>query len=301
LQVLADGTPLPLKQVVPITADRMKLSPEERALRIPSGYQTLIYNRTAWAITYLRQAKLIASPKRGIVIITDEGKKVVAKNLPEIDMKFLEQYPPYLAFRDRKKTATLKPPDEAATEPKTKQTPDESIEDAYQTLRQALADSILDSIRGCKPEFFEKVVVELLVAMGYGGSIEDAGKSVGHSGDGGIDGVIKEDRLGLDKVVVQAKKYQEEQAVGRPQIQQFIGAMDMAKASEGVFITTSCFSAPAVKSLGDTQKTIVLIDGEQLANYMIDFDIGVTSYKTYTLKRIDNDYYESEDGAERDD
>jgi restriction system protein len=298
LNLLADGKPLSVKQVASLIADALKLSTEERALRIPSGYHTVIYNRTAWAITYLRQAKLIASPKRGIVAITDEGKKVVAKHLAEIDMKFLEQYPAYIAFRERKKgVATLT--DDTELDTKTTQTPDEAIEDAYRSLRQALADSILDSIMSCKPEFFEKLVVELLVAMGYGGSREDAGKSVGQSGDGGIDGVIKEDRLGLDKIVVQAKRYDENQSVGRPKIQEFIGAMDMAKATKGVFITTSTFSQPAIKSLGDTQKTIVLIDGQTLADYMIDFNIGVASYKTYALKRIDGDYFEMDGETEK--
>ena len=297
LDLLSDGKLLPVKQVALMMSDRLKLSDEEKTARIPSGYHTVIYNRTAWAITYLRQARLIDTPKRGVITINDEGRKVLAQKLPGIDMKFLEQYPAYKEFKNRVGTKVKSDEesvnDVAQTDKTQSQTPEESIDQSYQVLRGALVDEILDAIGNCKPEFFERLVVELLVAMGYGGSIEDAGRSVGKSGDGGIDGVIKEDRLGLDKIHIQAKRYDESQSIGGPAIRDFLGAMDIAKANKGVFITTSTFSKQAIETVGKTQKTIVLIDGKQLANYMIDCNVGVSPYgKPYTLKRLDSDYYE---------
>jgi restriction system protein len=299
LQVLAHGNELRVKDITPLVCDKMGISAEDRLIKLQSG-QTRVYDRTAWGITYLRQAKLIDTPKRGIVKINDEGKKVLAQKLDSIDMKFLEQYPGYIAFRNRQGTKTKTKDGDGEGEDGGENghlTPDESIEKAYKAWRQALVDDVLETVINCTPDFFERLVVELLVAMGYGGSIEDAGKAVGKTADGGVDGRIKEDPLGLDEIVVQAKRWKADKQVSRPDIQSFVGSMEGFKAKKGVFITTSTFSQPAIEFVKHLERKVVLIDGSTLANYMIDLDIGVTEYRSYALKKIDSEYYELEDEA----
>jgi len=301
LEVLADGKEIPVRHVTRMMCERFKLSDEERSARIPSKWRTIIGSNTAWAMTYLKQAKLVDNPKWGIYRINIDGRKLLAKKLPEIDMEVLEQYPAFVEFKNRAATKG-KPQNDIVipleqTDKTEIHTPDESIEQSYQMLREALVDEILDRLKVCKDDFFERLVVELLVAMGYGGSIEDAGKTVGKSGDGGVDGRIKEDRLGLDEIVIQAKRWTN--PIGSPQLNAFVGSMDGFKARKGVFITTSTFSQPAIEYASGLEKKLVLIDGQKLAEYMIDFDIGVAPYHTYTLKRIDLDYYELEDNSEK--
>jgi restriction system protein len=263
--------------------------------------QTTIYNRTAWAKKYLKEAKLIDNLKTGIVKINRDGIKVLATKPSRIDVKFLGQFPAYQEFMKRCEKKNIG----ADSDDRDKQeednlleihTPDERIESAYSELREALASDILDVVKKCKPEFFEKLVVELLVAMGYGGSIEDAGKAIGKTADGGIDGRIKEDRFGFDEIVIQAKRW--DKPVSSPDIRDFIGAIDGYKAKKGVFITTSTFSQPARDTAKGSSFKIILIDGVTLVNYMIDWNIGVSISKTYEVKKIDTDYYELESDSE---
>jgi len=224
------------------------------------------------------------------VRITKEGGKVLAENPAGIDVKYLKRYPSFVEFRNASKEAKHT---DANGEDES-ETPDEQLDTAYKKLRAALVDDLLSQVKQSSPAFFERLVVELLVAMGYGGSIEDAGKAVGRTGDGGIDGIIKEDRLGLDAVVVQAKRW-DTNVVGRPDVQAFAGSMEPHRARKGVFITTSSFSSQAEEYVRQIERKIVLIDGPTLASYMIDYGVGVTTYRTFVLKKVDSDYFEELD------
>ena len=286
LQFISDGVEHTLRDAEDDLAAHFHLSPTERAELLPSGQQGIFKNRVGWARTYLKKAALLESPKRGIFRITDRGLKVLQSKPPKIDVKFLEQFPEFIEFRDAAKTDghTIE------AEPQVKTTPEESIELAHQGLREQLAAEILSRVLGCSPTFFEQLVVELLVKMGYGGSRRDAGERIGQTGDGGIDGIIKEDRLGLDTIFIQAKRWQG--TVGRPEIQKFVGALQGQRARKGVFMTTSNYSAEAVDYASRIDTKVVLIDGKQLADLMIDFDVGVAPAATYVVKRIDSDYFE---------
>ncbi|MEI8375519.1 MAG: restriction endonuclease [Planctomycetota bacterium] len=287
LQILGDCQDHVMQEVTKATADKCQLTEQEMQQMLPSGQTTVIANRVGWAKTYLKNAGLLVQPNRGVVRITEDGKNALAENPPRIDMKYLEKYPAFLAFRSKNIT---KPGDDKGVQEVPTQTPEELLENGYQTLREALAAELLEQLMACSSTFFERVVIELLVAMGYGGSIEDAGKAVGKTADGGIDGRIKEDRLGLDEIVIQAKRWTGQ--VGRPDIQAFVGSMEGFRAKKGVFITTSTFSQPAWDYVKMIERKIVLIDGAMLTGLMIDFGIGVTTYRTFVLKRIDSDYFE---------
>jgi restriction system protein len=290
LQLVADGQEYQTRDITKAISDQFGLSEEEQQEMLPSGYTRVIVNRVGWANTYLKEAGLIKSVRRGVIQITEEGKKVLSENPPAINMKYLERFPSYVEWRNRKK-GTKK--DNGGTDEDSikDKTPEELIEESYSELRDALADEILQQVKELTDTFFERLVVQLLVAMGYGGSIEDAGRAVGKSGDGGIDGVIKEDKLGLDVVVIQAKRWTTNQ-VGRPDVQSFAGSMEAYRANKGVFITTSTFSKPAIDYVGQIQRKIVLVDGPTLANLMIDHDIGVASYRRFVLKRLDSDFFD---------
>lgn len=291
LKVLGDGEEHSLHEVIETLADQFALTDEERRELLPSGRQAKLANRIGWARTYMKKAGLLESTGRGKFRINGRGLSVLRENPLEINVKYLEQFPEFLEFRDgstRDANSDLK--DDAADKIKT---PEEILEAGYQNLRGDLALDLLDRIMGCSPEFFEKLVVDLLVAMGYGGSRRDAGEAVGRSGDGGIDGIIKEDKLGLDAVYIQAKRW--EGTVGRPAVQAFAGSLMGNRAGKGVFITTSQFTKEAsdyVKAI--QQPKIVLIGGEQLAQFMIDHDIGVADVATYRVKRVDLDYFGEE-------
>jgi restriction system protein len=287
LKVLSDNNEYAMKVVIEKLSDEFGLTEEERQELIPSGYARVMGNRVSWAKTYLKNAKLLEQPKRGIVKITKEGQQAIKDANDRIDMKFLERYPAYIAFRDK----TTPKSDKKKTEIET-QTPDEAIDAEFKKLTKTLASELLEQVRNNTPEFFERLVVKLLVAMGYGGSLEDAGQAIGKSGDEGIDGIIKEDKLGLDVVVIQAKKYAEDNVVGRPAIQSFAGSMEPHKAKKGVFITTSSFAKTACDYVKQIERKIVLIDGDELAALMIEHDIGVTTYNSFALKRVDLDYFE---------
>jgi restriction system protein len=288
LRFVSDGKEHSLREAEDALADHFKITPAERAELLPSGQQGIFRNRIGWARTYLKKAVLIESPRRGVFKVTDRGLEVLASNPGRVDVKYLERYPEFLEFRDAAKSDQGA---EAAPEPiPTKATPEEAIELAHQGMREQLGQEILTRILSCSPAFFEQLVVELLVKMGYGGSRRDAGERIGQTGDGGIDGIIKEDRLGLDTIFIQAKRWQG--TVGRPEIQKFVGALQGQRAKKGVFITTSAYSADAIEYASRIDTKVVLIDGKQLATLMIDFDVGVAPAASYIVKRIDSDYFE---------
>ena len=264
------------------------LSDSERQELLPSGQQEIFDNRVGWARTYLKKAGLIDSPKRGVFVITEEGLGALKSNPPKINVSFLRRYPKFVEFQTVKKESK----DFEEGEVFAQQTPEESLEYGYQKLRQALAQDLLSKIKSCSPIFFEKLVVELLVKMGYGGSRRDAGQAIGKSGDEGIDGIIKEDKLGLDVIYIQAKKW--EGVVGRPEIMKFVGALQGQHARKGIFITTSYFTEDAIQYARKIDSKIILLDGDELSKLMIDHDIGDARMASYDIKRIDSDYFSEE-------
>lgn len=290
LRYLSDGTEHTLRDAEDSLAEHFKLTPAERAELLPSGQQGIFKNRIGWARTYLKKAALLESPKRGVFKITERGLRTLASNPSRVDVKYLEQFPEFIEFRDASKPENGASAVAVTELPQSKTTPEEAIEVAHQGLREQLAAELLTRILGCTPTFFEQLVVELLVKMGYGGSRRDAGERIGQTGDGGIDGIIKEDRLGLDTIFIQAKRWQG--SVGRPEIQKFVGALQGQRAKKGVFITTSTYTAEAADYATRIDTKVVLIDGKQLAGLMIDFDVGVAPAATYVVKRIDSDYFE---------
>ena len=261
------------------------ISSEDSGVLLKSGRQTVVENRAGWARTYLKKAGLLESQQRARFNITELGLKVLRDKPPEITDRYLMQFPDFQEFQKRHKEE-----EPQTKKPDINKTPLEMLEEGHETLRGNLADDLLSNIAKCSPSFFETLVVELLVTMGYGGSITDAGQTVGKSGDGGIDGIIKEDKLGLDIVYIQAKRW--EGQVGAKEIRNFVGALAGQKANKGVFITTSNFSKEAKSFVQQIQQKVILIDGQQLAQLMIEYDIGVSLEKTYQVKRVDHDYFE---------
>lgn len=292
LETLQDGQERTMREVTDALATRFHLTEEERQEHLPSGPQPLFYNRVAWAKTHLKNAGLIDNTVRGKVSLAEAGRKVLLQKPATINCRFLKQFPRYLKFIGQSPTSEGDGKDETVLEGT--QTPEESLAASYLALRNALADEVLDRVRSCSPAFFERLVVELLVAMGYGGSRTDAGQAVGRSGDGGIDGIIKEDKLGLDVVCIQAKRW--EKTVGRPEVQAFAGSMEGFRARKGVMLTTSAFSKEAQEYVARVERKIVLVDGRQLAQLMIDHDIGVATARAYVVKKLDQDYFEEEVG-----
>ncbi len=289
LQITADRQEHRWRETVDELARRIGLSEADRKVLLPSGRKAMFDNRAGWALTYLKKAGLVGSLGRGRFRITERGIRVLEGNPAEITAKSLDQFPEFLEFRTASGKGA-KHSDQTVAE--AAETPEETLESSYQQLRRELAHELLEQVRRCSPAFFERLVVDLLVAMGYGGSRQDAGQAVGQSGDDGIDGIIKEDKLGLDIVYVQAKRWQD--VVGRPIVQSFAGSLEGQKARKGVLITTSQFSKEAREYVGKIEKKIVLIDGEELAQLMIDHDIGVTPMATYVVKRVDMDYFGEE-------
>jgi restriction system protein len=297
LREFADGAEHVYKNVRERVAAALRLSPEDLAERIPSGKKTRVDDRASWAHVYLKQAGLLKSSRRGVYQITPRGQQVLTSPPDKITMDFLEQFPEYLEFKSRKRAVDGEAPTAATVQAshhgtQTTLTPDEQIRAGYELLRASLAAQLLERVRQASPAFFEQLVVDVLVAMGYGGSHEDAARVVGQSGDGGIDGIIKEDRLGLESIYVQAKRW--EATVGRPTLQQFAAALHGHRARKGVMITTSNFSREAIEYAKTSQITIVLIDGVQLADYMVEFGVGVSDVDTIKLKRLDEDYFGEE-------
>jgi restriction system protein len=290
--VLSDGKEHSMRDTLDRLGNHFQLAEEDRKRLLPSGRQEVFTNRVAWAKTHLRMAGLIEPTGRGVFKITPRGLELLQTARDRIDLRLLRKQPGYLEARDRKRD---KPEgDGEIANADAAQTPEELMEESFEALRESLGREILAKLKSSSPAFFERLVVELLVRMGYGGTRKDAGQAIGKSGYEGIDGIIKEDRLGLDTIYIQAKKW--DQTVGRPEIQKFAGALQGVRARKGIFITTSDFSKEAVEYASRIESKIVLIDGEQLWNLMIDFGIGVSTTATYEVKRIDNDYFSEELG-----
>jgi restriction system protein len=287
LKLTKDGREHSLKDATSALAIEFNLSEVELAEMLPSARKTRFYDRVGWAGTYLRKAGLLESPKRGWFQVTKRGLEILKTPPEKINVNFLEQFDEFLQFRERREKPVESP--EASENGGEHQTPEEAIELAYSRIRQSLADEILQTIKNCSPSFFESLVIDVLVRMGYGGTRKDAGKAIGRSGDGGIDGIINEDRLGLDVIYIQAKKW--ENPVGRPEIQKFAGALQGQRARKGIFITTSTFTKEAQEFASRIESKITLIDGETLSQLMIDYNVGVNLVASYELKRIDSDYF----------
>lgn len=288
LRLAADRTDQSIAQVIENLADQVALSDDERKELLPSGTQVKFDNRVRWARFYLQKAGLLEPIGRGRFRITTRGLEALQGAPGRIDVKFLDRFPEFREFRSAARAESSTPDEPAVAD--SPQTPQEALDTSYQNLRRTLARELLEKVRAVPPRFFEKLVVDLLVAMGYGGSRKDAGQAVGGSGDGGVDGVIKQDPLGLDVVYIQAKRW--EATIGRPEIQGFAGSLDGHRAQKGVFITTSRFSREAEEYVRVIPKKIILIDGERLAQMMIDHGVGVAEIERYTVKRIDLDYFE---------
>lgn len=289
LQLAADDKEHKFSVAVEELADQFSLSEEERSDLLPSGNQAVFNNRVGWARSYLKQARLLETPRRGFFIITQRGRDLLATNPEKINASLLEQYPEFLEFKNKKKEKDTKP---NSVDSYGALTPEDALASAYSQLRESLESEILVTVKEGSPAFFERLVVDLLVKMGYGGNRQDAGKALGKSGDGGIDGIINEDRLGLDVIYIQAKKW--EGSVGRPEIQKFAGALQGQRAKKGVFITTSTFTKEAEEYASFIDTRIILIDGERLCRFMVDHNVGVSIVGQYEVKKIDSDYFDNE-------
>ena len=288
LKFYMDGQEHTFRETIEALAKEFRLTDDERRKMLPSGQQEVFDNRIGWARTYIKKAGLIEAPRRGVNKITDRGLEVLKKKPVRIDVNYLAQFQEFKDFRALRHTRTEDEPELDLSN----KTPEESLEGAYQKLRGDLAADLLQRLKICSPTFFERLVVEVIVKMGYGGTRKDAGRAIGKSGDGGIDGIIKEDKLGLDAIYIQAKRW--ENTVGRPEIQKFVGALTGQRAKKGLFITTSDFSSDAEDYVSRIDAKVVLIDGETLAQLMIDHNVGVSTVGTYEIKKVDSDYF-SED------
>lgn len=293
LKLTADGQEHTVSEALEVLAEQMRISPEDRETLLPSGTQTRLYNRVTWASTYLTKSLLLSKAGRGRFRITPRGHEVLKRSPARVDNSFLDQFEEFRAFKTRraeKAWGSRKNGDAEVAGVEADVTPNERLDAAYKELRETLADDLLEKVRESSPKFFEHLVVDLLVSMGYGGTQAGAAQVVGRSGDGGIDGVIPEDRLGLDMVYVQAKKW--DNAVGPDEIRKFVGSLGEQKAHKGVFITSGTFTAGARQAAEKANAKIVLIDGEQLMELMIDHGVGVADYRAYVVKKLDSDYFE---------
>ncbi len=286
LRHCADGQEHSKGDILPFLGKEFGLSDADMTELLPTGRQGKFDNRVGWAKSYLKQAGLLETTGRGLFRISERGRQVLREAPHRVDMKYLERFPEYQAFKSRTRERARAPVTAGEID---QTTPEEMLESGYQALRSTLAADILQLVKGVSPAFFERLVMQLLLKMGYGGTRDDAGQVVGKSGDGGIDGIINEDRLGLDVIYIQAKRWDGD--VGRPEIQKFVGALAGNKASKGVFITTSGFSKEARAYAGQVNSKVVLIDGAMLADLMIDYNIGVSTRETYEIKRVDSDFF----------
>lgn len=294
LKIAAKG-PQRVPQAASKIADALQISADERDELLPSGKQRILHNRIHWAKFYLSKAGLLTSPSKGIFVVSEHGKALLAENPTKINLETLKMYPSFLEFYGNasKSIAT----DEVATAQAamaSSPTPEEQIGGAYSVLHAALKADLLERILEMTPSFFETLIVNLLVAMGYGGSHEDAALKLGKSGDGGVDGVIAEDRLGLDRIYVQAKRYAPHVGIGRPEIQGFVGSLVGLGATKGVFVTTSSYSKLAHDYASGLQQRVILIDGQRLTDLMIEFGVGVRVSRTIELKKLDEDFFETD-------
>ncbi len=288
LKLCSDGQEHTSREMVEALGSEYGLTPEELKQMLPSAQQRVFDNRVAWAKAHMKMAALLENVRRGVFRITERGMAVLGESPKAINLAFLRKFPEYRSVREPHQNNQITE-DSISKELETK-TPAERLEDAYMVLRESLANELLVQLKSSSPAFFEEIVVEVLVKMGYGGSIKEAGEAVGKSGDEGIDGIIKEDRLGLDIIYIQAKRW--ESTVSRPDIQKFAGALQGKRARKGIFITTSDFSKSAHEFVQAIDSKIVLISGRELADFMIDFGVAVSTDAVYELKRLDSDYFE---------
>ena len=289
LKFSADGEEHSMQEAREGLAEVMRLSQEDLEKRLPSGRQYTFANRVAWAKVYLTQAGILESPKRGKFNISNRGKQILIEAPDRISIKYLEQFEEFQEFRQASSKNRTQKVTHVGDHDTSSTTPEETLEQAYQQLRDEVANELLHLIKNNTPEFFEKLVIYLIVSMGYGGSVKEAGKATRKTADEGIDGIIKEDRLGLETIYLQAKRW--EAVVGRPEIQKFVGALHGQRAKKGVFITTSRFSEEALDYVGQIDPKVVLLDGTDLVQLMIDHGVGVSSAETYEVKKVDTDFF----------
>ena len=289
LEAHADGMEHLNRDLVTRLGEQFGLTDEERREMLPSGGARLFDNRIGWAKSHIMQAGLLAAPRRAISIITERGRQALRLQPERIDLRILNEYEEYREFRSRRKTTGDEVTDTTELEIQDSQTPEDLLENAYLQVRRQIESELLAQLKSSPPDFLERVVVDLVVRMGYGGSRKDAGEALGRSGDEGIDGIIKEDPLGLDIIYLQAKRW--EGSVGRPEIQKFAGALQGQRARKGIFITTSTFTADALEYTSRIETKIILIDGLRLSKLMFDHGVGVATASNYEVKRIDSDYF----------
>ena len=287
LATVADGTPVALRDLRERIANEYQLSEDERSERLPSGKQTVINNRVGWARTYLNKAGLLSIPSKGMVQITERGREALNNGPARITVSWLKQFPEFAAFHSTSPADNSAPTQQS--EPVEQATPDEQLAAAHQALTQSLADDLLTQVRAASPTFFEQLVVDLMIAMGYGGSRKEAGRATQQTNDDGIDGIIKEDKLGLDVIYLQAKRWSN--TVHRPEIDKFIGALTRQRARKGVFITTSDFSSGARDAALGLDIKGVLIDGPEVARRMVENNLGCNVKLIYEVKQLDSDYF----------
>lgn len=289
LELLNNRDELRITDIANALAEHFRLSQTDLEDRVPSGKKSRHYDRVGWAATYLKQAGLLRSPKRAYYTITERGRNVLQSG-DQVNTNYLYRFSEFQEFQSRTRTND----DSAENQERLliSSTPDEILSTAYSDLRNTLAAELLERILQASPKFFEQVVIDVLLAMGYGGSRSDAAKRVGQSGDGGIDGIINEDRLGLDVIYLQAKRWKN--VVGARELRDFAGSLEEKKAVKGVFITTSDFTREAQEYVSRIGKRIVLINGNELAQFMIDFGVGALVRETYVIKKIDEDYFTEE-------
>jgi restriction system protein len=287
LSVLADGGDHSLAELRAVVAERLGLAEEDLQAKIPSG-TPLFANRLHWAVTYMYQAGLLSRPKRGVVRITGRGRKVAAAHPDRVDVRVLSGFPEFIDFKSRSHGPRRADQPELA---ESETTPREAVSTAVDEANAAVAAEVLDRVRQRESAFLERLVLAVLTAMGYGGAA-GAAEHLGKSGDEGLDGVIRQDPLGLDRIYVQAKRYSASRAVGRPEIQEFVGALHGAQADRGIFITTSRFTPDAITYADRVAARVILIDGAALSALMVRHNIGVQDQQTYVIKRVDEDFFE---------
>ncbi|SEA41585.1 restriction system protein [Arachidicoccus rhizosphaerae] len=296
LKTIANGREFSFRSIIESLGRQFNLTDKELLERYPNGGHPVFDNRVGWCRLHLKRAGLISAPRRGYVQITDQGETVLLDNLAEIDVNYLKTIPAYLELYNRDRN----PKDEGPVDlsqvvgKSDLDTPEERLSQAYLEINNELNEEILNKVFEQSALFFERLVVDLLVNMGYGGSFRDAGQAIGKTGDEGIDGTIKEDKLGLDTIYIQAKRWKPGTTVGRPEIQKFVGALAGQGAKKGIFITTSSFTKDALSYVPRNETKIVLIDGVQLTQLMIDYNVGCTVQQKYEIKKIDLDYFEAE-------
>ncbi len=293
LKLLSDDKVYYKKDIFDMMAKHFQLTQKEIEEKLPSQTEPTYINRIGWAITYLKKAGLLESPSRAHFTITNEGKNVVNKNVTNLNSKYLRKYESFLEFQNLSHKQESGKEDLIEDNEKDSQTPSEKMIAYYEIIKKSVCDDLLNKVIEQTPDFFEQLVVDLIVAMGYGGSVEDAGRATKRTNDEGIDGLVKEDKLGLDTIYIQAKRWQRGNIVGRPEIQKFVGALAGQGARKGIFITTSNFSKEALDYKPRNDTSIILIDGQKLVELMYEYDIGVSREKRFDIKRIDSDYFES--------